>query len=68
MTRETICSGGPEGEAYHAEVEADGSVCLMRTSDVDDGPTRSIRISKRALGPVSRWLTIEAIDWPERVA
>ena len=48
MTRETVYSGGPEGEAYHVEDRDDGAVILMRTTDVDDGPARTICISRKA--------------------
>lgn len=53
MTRRTIYSGGPDGEAYHIEEPGDGTTHLIRTTDVDDGPTRSVCISDRALRNVA---------------
>jgi hypothetical protein len=51
VTRRAIVDLG--NEAYHVEEKEDGSVALLRTTTVDDGPARSVTIHRDALTAVA---------------
>jgi hypothetical protein len=63
-SREVVWEG--DGERVLAELKPDGRVCLMRVSDVDDGPTRSIVLKPDAIPNLANWLFRQAfghISW-----
>ncbi len=58
--RSTVWQGSREGLIMCEN--PDGSIDLIRSSDCDDGPSRSVKVLPEAVGPLSAKLWALAVD------